>query len=67
MPVESLEARYRASEGYKVDVGRGGRVGRASSEWLVRPEDERFLSLSKVVVAVRGRSDRSHGEQLIAP
>ncbi len=32
--------------GYKVDVSRGERVGRVSSEWFSRPADERYLSLS---------------------
>ena len=31
-----------ARGGYKVDVGRGERVGRVSSEWFARPDDERY-------------------------
>ena len=32
--VEVLEARPDRSGGYKVDVGRGQRIGRVSSEWF---------------------------------
>ncbi len=35
-----------ASSGYRVDVSRGQRIGRVSSEWFSRPADERFLSLN---------------------
>ncbi len=45
--------------GYKVDVSRGEHVGRVSSEWFSRPADERYLSLSKLHAAVRGRAERS--------
>ena len=45
--------------GYRVDVSRGARVGRVSSEWFSRPADERYLSLSELNVAVRGRAERS--------
>src|SRR5215470_6913454 len=45
--------------GYKVDVSRGERIGRVSSEWFSRPADERYLSLSELLGAVRGRADRS--------
>lgn len=54
-----LEARRDASGGYKVDVGRGERIGRVSSEWFSRPADERYLSLSELARAVRDRADRS--------
>ena len=45
--------------GYKVDVGRGQRVGRVSSEWFNRPADERYLSLSELMASVQGRAERS--------
>ena len=48
-----------ASEGYKVDVSRGKRVGRVSSEWFSRTDDERYLSISALEQAVRDRSERS--------
>lgn len=34
MNMQVLDARRDTSGGYKVDVGRGERVGRVSSEWL---------------------------------
>ena len=48
-----------ARGGYKVDVGRGERVGRVSSEWFSRPDDQRYLSLSELMASVKGRADRS--------
>ena len=57
--VEVLEARPVARSGYKVDVTRGERDGRVSSEWFNRPADERYLSLAELFVSVRGRADRS--------
>jgi len=59
MNMQVLEARRDVSGGYKVDVGRGQRVGRVSSEWYSRPHDERFLSLDELAGAVRGRAERS--------
>jgi len=47
------------SGGFKVDLSRGERVGRVSSEWFSRPDDERFLSLPELYAAVRGRADRA--------
>ena len=48
-----------ASGGYKVDISRGQRIGRVSSEWFSRPDDERFLSLSSLHAAVKARADRA--------
>src|SRR5271167_1062268 len=45
--------------GYRVDVNHGERIGRVSSEWFSRPADERYLSLSELHAAVRGRAERS--------
>lgn len=45
--------------GYKVDVSRGQRIGRVSSEWFNRPADERYLSLADLNNSVRRRSERS--------
>ncbi len=50
-------ARDRAG-GYKVDVTRGERVGRISSEWFSRPADERYLSLSELFAAAYRRTLR---------
>src|SRR5437899_7302354 len=44
---------------FKVDVYRGERIGRVSSEWFSRPADERYLSISELFAAVRGRAERS--------
>jgi hypothetical protein len=57
--ISVLEARRDTSGGYKVDVGRGERIGRVSSEWFSRPADERYLSLSELAHSVRDRADRS--------
>src|SRR6476620_3768663 len=54
-----LDAGRGEHGGYKVDVSRGERVGRVSSEWFSRPADERYLSLSELHAAVRGRAERS--------
>lgn len=45
--------------GYKVDVRRGERIGRVSSEWFSRPADERYLSLPDLFSAVTRRTERS--------
>jgi hypothetical protein len=47
------------SGGFRVDVSRGERIGRASSEWFSRPDDERFLNLPDLYEAVRGRAERA--------
>ena len=47
------------SPGFKVDVSRGERIGRVSSEWFSRPDDERYLSLSDLYAAVCSRADRA--------
>ena len=57
--VEVLDGARDRTGGYKVDVSRGERIGRVSSEWFSRPADERYLSLSELFAAVRGRTERS--------
>ncbi len=47
------------SGAYKVDISRGERIGRVSSEWFSRPDDERYLSLSTLYEAVRTRAERA--------
>ena len=47
------------SSGFRVDVSRGERVGRVSSEWFARPDDERYLSLTDLHDAVRRRAERA--------
>jgi hypothetical protein len=45
------------SGGFRVDVSCGERIGRVSSEWFSRPDDERYLSLTDLYDAVRRRAD----------
>src|SRR4051812_24114487 len=47
------------SGAYKVDASRGERIGRVSSEWFSRPDDERYLSVTALHAAVRARADRA--------
>src|ERR1700721_616829 len=47
------------SSGFRVDISRGELVGRVSSEWFSRPDDERYLSLTDLHDAVRRRADRA--------
>lgn len=47
------------SSGFRVDVSRGQRIGRVSSEWFSRPDDERFLSLTELYDAVKARAERA--------
>jgi hypothetical protein len=48
-----------ATPGFKVDISHGQRIGRVSSEWFSRPDDERYLSLSALQAAVRQRAERA--------
>jgi hypothetical protein len=57
--MEVLDAAPDRAGGYKVDVSRGERVGRVSSEWFSRPADERYLSLSELFASVHRRTERS--------
>jgi len=59
MNTQLVDAGRDASGGYKVDATRGERVGRVSSEWFSRPDDERFLSLGDLARTVRNRAERS--------
>ncbi|RVD31490.1 DUF932 domain-containing protein [Mesorhizobium sp. M4B.F.Ca.ET.017.02.2.1] len=54
-----LNATRDLSRGFKVDLSRGERIGRVSSEWFSRPADERYLSLSELFEAVQTRTERS--------
>jgi hypothetical protein len=55
----TIDAGRAGRGGYKVDVSRGQRVGRVSSEWFNRPADERYLSLSDLMASVQGRAESS--------
>ncbi|MHC6157427.1 DUF932 domain-containing protein [Bradyrhizobium elkanii] len=59
MNTQIVDASRNASFGYRVDVSRGERIGRVSSEWFCRPADERYLSLNELACTVRERADRS--------
>jgi len=41
MNMQVRDARRDVRGGWKVDVNRGERIGRVSSEWFSRPDDER--------------------------
>lgn len=47
------------SSGFRVDVSRGERIGRVSSEWFSRPDDERYLNLPGLYDSVRHRAERA--------
>lgn len=57
--LEIMDAARDRRNGYKVDVRRGERIGRVSSEWFSRPADERYLSLNELAQSVRDRAERS--------
>ncbi len=48
------------TSGYRVDISRGQRIGRVSSQWFSRPDDERYLSLGNLYDAVKLRTERAH-------
>ncbi|WEO65096.1 DUF932 domain-containing protein [Rhizobium rhizogenes] len=47
------------SSSFRVDVSRGERIGRVSSEWFSRPDDERYLNLTELYDTVRRRAERA--------
>jgi hypothetical protein len=57
--IDHVPAPRPVTGGYKVDISRGQRIGRVSSEWFSRPDDERFLSLDALHNAVKARADRA--------
>ncbi len=58
-PRASGASRPIPAGGFKVDISRGERIGRVSSEWFSRPDDERYLSLSALHDAVLRRAERA--------
>lgn len=48
------------SGAFAVDVSRGARDSRVSSQWFCRPDDERFLNLDTLYDATRQRADGAH-------
>ncbi|MGX9147864.1 DUF932 domain-containing protein [Mesorhizobium sp. 128a] len=60
--IDSADNNHRrqpVSGSFRVDISRGERIGRVSSEWFSRPDDERYLSLTELYDAVRTRADRA--------
>ncbi len=57
--LQALAPAVNPRGGYKVDVNRGQRISRVSSEWFNRPADERYLSLTDLRNSVKRRSERS--------
>ncbi|ABQ66564.1 hypothetical protein Swit_0193 [Rhizorhabdus wittichii RW1] len=57
--VLSQPDRPAAAAAYRVDISRGQRIGRVSSEWFSRPDDERYLSLTELHAAVKARAERA--------
>ena len=55
----SSQGQQSAYGSFRVDVSRGQRIGRVSSEWFSRPDDERYLNLPELYEAVRGRAERA--------
>jgi hypothetical protein len=46
-----------STQPWSIDVNRGQRSTRVSSEWFSRPDDEKFLSLRDLYGSVRARAD----------
>ena len=59
MNTMTINAPQPVSKGYRVDISRGENIGRVSSEWFSRPDDERYLSLTELYDAVKSRADRA--------
>lgn len=59
MNTMTINASQPVSKGYRVDISRGQNIGRVSSEWFSRPDDERYLSLTELYDAVKARADRA--------
>ena len=59
MNTMTINAGQPVSSGFRVDISRGERIGRVSSEWFSRPDDERYLSLTELYDAVKSRADRA--------
>jgi hypothetical protein len=66
MNVMSLSQTEQAVPGgSRVDLSRGQRIGRVSSEWFSRPDDERYLNLPDLYEAVRGRAERAQARRTV--
>ena len=58
-PSSARSSGASVSGAFKIDISRGERIGRVSSEWFSRPNDERYLSLGELHAAVRRRADQA--------
>lgn len=54
------------SSGFKVDISRGERIGRVSSEWFSRPDDQRFHSLTDLHRAVSARNQHARVRTVVS-
>ena len=59
MNMMSSSQHQAVNSGFRVDISRGQRIGRVSSEWFSRPDDERYLSLPELYDAVKRRAERA--------
>ena len=57
--ISSNQNQQAVNSSFRVDISRGQRIGRVSSEWFSRPDDERYLSLTELYDAVKSRADRA--------
>jgi hypothetical protein len=57
MNIISSQNGQPVSKGFRVNISRGQNIGRVSSEWFSRPDDERYLSLTELYDAVKTRAD----------
>lgn len=57
--ISSSQNQQAVTSGFRVDISRGQRIGRVSSEWFSRPDDERYLSLTELYDTVKARADRA--------
>jgi len=57
--ISSTQHGQQVNKGFRVDISRGENIGRVSSEWFSRPDDERYLSLAELYDAVKARADRA--------
>ena len=57
MSVAILDSSHSLRAPYRVDISEGCNIGRVSSEWFSRPDDEKFLSLTDLYASVRARAE----------
>ena len=57
--ISSSQTPQAVNSGFRVDISRGQRIGRVSSEWFSRPNDQRYLSVTELYDAVKMRADRA--------